>query len=156
MAQAGAGPLQGETQVLELFEALFARIRHPAPQVIAGRLTHRQLQRVRDFMEAHLADRITLEDLGALVGLDRFRLLRQFKSAVGMTPHAWLMRLRLETAMTLMHQRTDISMTEVAHAVGFFDQSHFTRAFRRAYGTTPARFQQPGGNFLQGGSARRL
>lgn len=156
MARAGAEPLQGETQVMELFEALFARIRHPAPQVIAGRLTHPQLQRVRDFMEAHLADKIALEDLAALVDLDRFRFLKQFKRAVGMTPHAWLLRLRLETALKLMHQRAGISMTEVAYAVGFFDQSHFTRAFRSAYGTTPARFRQPDGNFLQGSRARPL
>ena len=144
-----------EVQVLELFEALFARIRHPAPQVNQGRLTHQQLQRVREFMEAHIADKLALEVLASLVGLDRFRFLKQFKSAVGMTPHAWLLRLRLETALNMIHQGADISMTDVAHTVGFFDQSHFTHAFRSAYGTTPARFQRSQGNFLQGASSTR-
>lgn len=155
MGQTAEEPLTEEIQVLELFEALFARIRHPAPQVIQGRLTRQQLQRVRDFMEAHLADKIALEDLAALTGLDRFRFLKQFKSAVGMTPHAWLLRLRLETALKMIHLRAGISMTEVAHTVGFFDQSHFTHAFRSAYGTTPTGFQRSHGNFLQGDSVRR-
>ena len=75
-----------------------------------------------------------------LVGLDRFRFLKLFKRSIGMTPHAWLLRLRLEKALELMKRQRDLSMTEVAHAVGFFDQSHFTRAFRHAYGVTPARF----------------
>ena len=66
-----------------------------------------------------------------------------------MTPHAWLLRLRLETALKLIQTRAGISMTELAYAVGFFDQSHFTRRFRTAYVTTPARFQQMNRNFLQ-------
>ncbi len=47
------------------------------------------------------------------------------------------------------------AITDIAHAVGFFDQSHFTRAFRDAYGVTPARCQRPAANFLQGDPASR-
>jgi AraC-like DNA-binding protein len=105
---------------------------------------------VRDFTEARLCDKILLEDLALLLGLDRFRFLKLFKRTVGMTPHAWLLRLRLERAVELIKVNRDMSITDVAHAVGFFDQSHFTRAFRDAYGVTPARFQRPGVNFIQG------
>lgn len=155
MAQPAKESLTAEIQVLELFEALFSRIRHPAPQVIKGRLTHQQMQRVRDFMEAHLADKLALDDLATLIGMDRFRFLKQFKNAVGMTPHAWLLRLRLETALKMIHLRAGVSLAEVAHAVGFFDQSHFTRAFQSAYGTTPSSFQRSHGNFLQDDSVKR-
>ncbi len=61
-----------------------------------------------------------------------------------MTPHAWLLRLRLEKAVELIRRHRDMSITSVAHAVGFFDQSHFTRAFQAAYGVSPARFQRLG------------
>lgn len=145
-----AGPLLKEAGVMELFEALFARLLKPTPQVVPGTLMPSQLLRVRDFMEAHLCDKVTLDDLALLLGLDRFRFLKLFKRSVGMTPHAWLLRLRLERAVELIKMKHDMSISDVAHAVGFFDQSHFTHAFRAAYGVTPARFQRPTGNFLQG------
>ena len=145
-----ASPLLKEARVMELFESLFARLLKPLPQVVPGTLMPWQLLRVHDFMDAHLCDKITLDDLALLLGLDRFRFLKLFKRTVGMTPHAWLLRLRLERAVELIKMKHDMSIIDVAHAVGFFDQSHFTHAFRAAYGVTPARFQRPGGNFLQG------
>ncbi|NML31168.1 helix-turn-helix transcriptional regulator [Paraburkholderia antibiotica] len=129
-----------ETYVLELLESLFARLKQPTPLTITGNLSSEQLHVVRDFVEAHISDKIVLEDLSLLIGLDRFRFLKLFKRTVGMTPHAWLLRLRLEKAIALINASRNMSITEVAHAVGFFDQSHFTRTFRQAYGVTPARF----------------
>ena len=146
-------PLLQEGQVLDLFESLFARLLRPSPRPIAGALTPRQLLRVRDFVEDRLGEKIVLEDLANLLDLDRFRFLKLFKRSVGMTPHAWLLRLRLERAIELMTTGRDRLITDIAHAVGFFDQSHFTRTFREAYGVTPARFQRPGANFLQGDPA---
>ena len=153
LQNASADPLLKEARVMELFESLFARLLKPSPQVIAGTLTPRQLLRVRDFMEAHLCDKVTLDDLAPLVDLDRFRFLKLFKRTVGMTPHAWLLRLRLERAVELIKMKHGMLITDIAHAVGFFDQSHFTRAFRAAYGVTPARFQRLTVNFLQGDPA---
>jgi len=153
LQNASADPLLKEARVMELFESLFARLLKPSPQVIAGTLTPRQLLRVRDFMEAHLCAKVTLDDLAPLVDLDRFRFLKLFKRTVGMTPHAWLLRLRLERAVELIKMKHGMSITDIAHAVGFFDQSHFTRAFRAAYGVTPARFQRLTVNFLQGDPA---
>lgn len=145
-----ASPLLKEARVMQLFESLFARLLKPPPKFVPGTLMPSQLLRVRDFMEAHLCDKITLDDLALLLGLDRFRFLKLFKRTVGMTPHAWLLRLRLERAVELIKMKRDMPITDVACAVGFFDQSHFTHAFRAAYGVTPARFQRPTDNFLQG------
>jgi AraC-like DNA-binding protein len=69
--------------------------------------------------------------------LSRFQFLRRFKHTVGMTPHAWLVRLRLERACTLL-ARSETSIAQVAMAVGFYDQSHFNRAFRSAFGVAPS------------------
>ncbi len=141
---ASADPLWTDARTMDLFESLFARLLKPSPQAISGTLAPQQLVRVRDFMEAHLCDKLLLEDLALLLGLDRFRFLKLFKRTVGMTPHAWLLRLRLEKAVELIRRHRDMSITSVAHAVGFFDQSHFTRAFQAAYGVSPARFQRLG------------
>ncbi|GAB2490845.1 AraC family transcriptional regulator [Comamonas humi] len=149
LQSASASPLLKETQVIELFESLFARLLRPMPQSFVGKLTARQLMQVRDYMEAHLSDKVSLDDLARMLDLDRFRFLKLFKRTVGMTPHAWLLRWRLEKAVELIKMQHGVPMADVAYAVGFFDQSHFTNAFRRAYGVTPTRFQRPSGNFLQ-------
>jgi transcriptional regulator GlxA family with amidase domain len=82
-------PVMNETYVLELLESLFARLKQPSPQTIAGALSSQQLRLVREFVEAHLAEKIVLKDLPLLVGLARFRFLKLFKRTVGMTPHTW-------------------------------------------------------------------
>jgi AraC-like DNA-binding protein len=133
-------PIMNESYVLELLESLFSRLKQPSPTTIAGALSSQQLRLVREYVEAHIADKIVLEDLSLLVGLARFRFLKLFKRTIGMTPHAWLLRMRLEKAVALINANRNMPITEIAHAVGFFDQSHFTRAFREAYGVTPARF----------------
>lgn len=153
MAQAATDPLLSESRVLDLFEALFARLLRPAPKVVAGVLSQMQLELLREFMEAHLCEKIVLQGLAELLGLDRFTFLKLFKRSVGMTPHAWLVRLRLERAFMLLKAGNAMPVAEIAHAVGFFDQSHFTRAFRQAYGVTPSNFQVTG-NFLQSRRSR--
>ncbi|MFM4704704.1 AraC family transcriptional regulator [Aeromonas bivalvium] len=96
------------------------------------------------FLREHLLDRLdqphNLEDLAALFGLDRFAFLHQFKKKSGMTPYAWLKRLRLERSKALLAR--GMAVSEVALAVGFFDQSHFHHGFRQAFGITPAQFRQ--------------
>jgi AraC-like DNA-binding protein len=99
-----------------------------------------QLRFLRDHLLARLDERHSLEDLAALFGLDRFAFLRQFKKKTGMTPYAWLKRLRLEQSKRLLGSGLPVS--EVALAVGFFDQSHFHHGFRQAFGLTPADFRQ--------------
>ncbi|WP_089161450.1 AraC family transcriptional regulator [Caballeronia sordidicola] len=140
LQHATADRMTNEILVFELLESLFARMKQPSPRRHSGALSPQHLRLVRDFVDAKLADKIVLEDLSLLIGLDRFRFLRLFKRAVGMTPHAWLLRMRLEKAVALMTANRQMPITEIAHAVGFFDQSHFTRVFRDAYGVTPARF----------------
>ena len=107
---------------------------------LARELSESQLRLLRDYLMATLDARHTLEDLGQVVGLTRFAFLRQFKKKTGMTPYAWLKRLRLERGKHLLCSGLPVS--EVALAVGFFDQSHFHHGFRQAFGLTPAEYRQ--------------
>ena len=154
LGQSASDELLHEACLLEVFEALFSRFLKPVPPASGRTLPLKSIDRVREFAQASLADKIVLDDLARMVDLDRFSFLRLFKRTIGMTPHAWLLRLRLERAVELLRQGGDRPITEIAHAVGFFDQSHFNRAFRQAYGVTPSRLQAMGGNFLQAGTAR--
>ena len=130
-------PVQSEW--LRVLDILLTRSRAITPQNLGGALSPVHWQRVRDYCFAHLGEKITLDALAALCDLGRFQFLRQFKQTVGMTPHAWLLRLRLEHACALL-ARGSQTIAEVAQGVGFYDQSHFNRAFRQAFGVAPSSY----------------
>jgi len=136
----GPGSLAVQTQWITLLEHLLRQSRAITPESIPGSLSALQWSRVRDYCFSHIDQRITLDDLAGLCGLGRFPFLKQFKRTIGMTPHAWLLRLRLERACGLL-SRSGQSIIDVAHAVGFYDQSHFNRAFRQAFGVAPSRYR---------------
>jgi AraC-like DNA-binding protein len=136
----GPGSLAVQTQWITLLERLLRQSRAITPESIPGSLSALQWSRVRDYCFSHIDQRITLDDLAGLCGLGRFPFLKQFKRTIGMTPHAWLLRLRLERACGLL-SRSGQPIIDVAHAVGFYDQSHFNRAFRQAFGVAPSRYR---------------
>lgn len=82
---------------------------------------------------------VSLASLADLCGLSRFQLLRSFSREMGVTPHAYLIQLRVSKARRLL--ATGKSPVEVALLTGFADQSHLTRAFVRQFGVTPGRYQ---------------
>ncbi|MGF1738831.1 AraC family ligand binding domain-containing protein [Photobacterium satsumensis] len=102
-------------------------------------LGNKDLHQLRDYVMAHLDQKISLKQLASLCDLSPSQLLRQFKKATGMTPYAWLARLRLEHAMALL--KAGFSSTEVAYHVGFYDQAHFTHAFKQTFGVAPSQIQ---------------
>jgi AraC-like DNA-binding protein len=136
----GASGLDVQTQWLMLLERLLGQSHSIVPAAGHSGLARVQWERVRDYCFTHLADKITLDELAGLCALGRFQFIKQFKQTVGMTPHAWLLRLRLERACALLSQSSQAIAT-VAQEVGFYDQSHFNRAFRQAYGVAPSRYK---------------
>lgn len=100
----------------------------------------------REYLHEHMEDDFGLDELARHSGIDRFRLTRQFSKAFGLSPHAYLVRLRLRAARTLLAQGYD--PTQVAIQVGFSDQSHLGRWFRRAYRLTPGAYQRHCTNVL--------
>lgn len=122
---------------LLLLEPLLIQMKLISPAGRAGGLSVQAFQRVRDYCFSHLAQPISLQTLATLCGLSRFQFLRRFQQHTGMTPHAWLKRLRLEQACRLLAQPAR-NLAQVAAEVGFYDQSHFSRAFRQAFGIAPS------------------
>lgn len=98
-------------------------------------------RRAMDFLEAHFAENIGLEDIVAASGAaSRFQLARSFKARFGASPHACLVHLRLAAARR--HLRSRVPPADVAYRCGFADQSHMGRWFRRAYGLPQAAYAQ--------------
>lgn len=106
-----------------------------------GGLVMWRLQRVLKFVEANLAEPLSLEALAACAGLSRMYFAAQFKAATGIRPHEYLIRRRVERAATIL-QETTMPLVEVAHEVGFQTQAHFTTVFRRFTCETPSRWRQ--------------
>ncbi|AZC82555.1 AraC family transcriptional regulator [Pseudomonas chlororaphis] len=96
--------------------------------------------KARDYLHTHAQQDISLDELSAVCGVDRFRLTRAFKAAYGLPPHAYLVQLRLAKARRLLARGAQPA--EVAMALGFADQSHMGRWFVRAYGLTPAAYRK--------------
>ena len=94
------------------------------------------MRRVREYIEAHLHDSIELVELAAIAGLSIFHFARQFKQSAGVTPHYYVIQRRIERAQELLAS-THLSLSEIAFATGFSDQSHLTRTFARVVGATP-------------------
>jgi AraC family transcriptional regulator len=103
-------------------------------------LSRERLQRVRDYIEAHLDDRLTLADLAGVACLSPYHFSRSFKQAVGVGPQRYVMERRIARAKVLM-RRTRQPLASIALEVGFADQSHLTAIFRREIGVTPGRFR---------------
>lgn len=103
------------------------------------RVVHRGgIERALEFLHAHFAEPVSLDELAKVAGLSRYRLAHVFREATGVPPHTYLLALRISRARTLL--RRGMKSMQVALAVGFTDQSHFTRHFQRAVGLTPARY----------------
>jgi transcriptional regulator of acetoin/glycerol metabolism len=106
-----------------------------------GGLPPGSLRRVREYIDSHLAERLSVERLAAVAGLSVFHFARSFKQSQGTTPHDYLLERRIVRAQALLDD-TDTPLSEIALVSGFADQSHFTRHFRKRVGVPPSTFRQ--------------
>lgn len=102
-------------------------------------LGHATVERLQELLAADFQQTPSLEQMAAEVGLSRFHLLRSFQKHTGLSPRQWAMQLRTRRAQGLL--RLGLPAGEVAHRLGFADQSHLNRHFRAAYGISPGRYQ---------------
>jgi AraC family transcriptional regulator len=128
---------QATSLLLQGQSRLHSRGRSRAP----GGLLAWQVRKVQEFVDAHIAGRILVADLGAIVQLSEAHFSRLFTRAFGLTPHAFVLRRRLELAAQLMLESTD-SLTDIALSCGFTDQAHLCKHFRRSMGVTPAAWRR--------------
>jgi transcriptional regulator of acetoin/glycerol metabolism len=94
-------------------------------------------QRICEYMESHLDQKIGLDALASMAGLSTHHFARAFHQTVGMPPHSYLLSRRLERAEQMLRE-TSLPLAEIAGATGFSDQSHLARHFRRRTGMAPS------------------
>jgi AraC family transcriptional regulator len=106
-----------------------------------GGLSPTQLKRVTDYINDHLAQELSLEELAAIAQLSPYHFCRSFKRSIGFTPHQYVIRQRVERAKLLLKDGK-MGIVEVAIACGFTHQSHLNRHFKRLTGVTPKKFSK--------------
>jgi AraC family transcriptional regulator len=102
-------------------------------------LSRTQMRTLTEFIETRLGTDLRVADLAVLVELSPHYLTRLFRNSFGMTPHRYVLQQRIEAGKRML--RTNAAIADVAYSLGFSSQAHFTQAFRRYTGSTPARLR---------------
>lgn len=133
-----ASPLEQESKTLFALVELMTRFAGPAPPVPHLRQARPEIECVREYLHDRCAENISLAHLSHLAGLSPFHLCRVFRARFGLPPHLYQLQCRVDRARRLLAEGRSVS--EASLETGFYDQSHFTRVFRRFVGVTPAKY----------------
>lgn len=101
--------------------------------------THfKKIEAIKDYINKNYLNNITLDDLSQIANLSKYYIVKQFENCYGVTPHQYLINLRINNGKELL--KNNSNLTEVALKLGFYDQSHFTRYFKEYTGLTPMKY----------------
>lgn len=133
-------------------EDMPALYRESLTVTLAAQLTHQRLfndhdgmpdvriDRVLAFIDAHLAEDLSLDLLAGIAGMSPYHFLRRFKAATGAPPHAYLTHRRLGLAKEMI-ETTRRPIADIAWSLGYKDASRFTAQFKRRFGASPGTFR---------------
>ena len=113
----------------------------PAIKKCGARLSKARKARVLAYIEAHIADPISIDELAGVAALSRYHFSRAFRVSMSITPMRYVLTRRIAAAQAML-EKDPPSLTWVAYECGFMGQSHFSTAFRRIVGTTPLDYWQ--------------
>lgn len=133
--------MYGEGLVTALTAALLQPAPTNEPQRKRGKLSPHHLRKTVDYIEQNCGRTIRLDELAQLTGLSQSYFCSAFRETTGMPPQQWQMKARVERAKSLLKD-ADTPLATVALRVGFADQAHLTRVFRKIAGTTPGAWRK--------------
>ncbi len=110
--------------------------------VVKGGLSPWQLRRVYEFIEKHPGMNPSISELASECGISESHFARAFRRTVGMAPHEWLIKCRVQKAKEMLMIAGGLSLAEIALVCGFVDQSHFTRVFSKREGKSPGTWRR--------------
>jgi AraC-like DNA-binding protein len=113
----------------------------PYARPVQGGLAPWQEKRAKEMLASDLTGATPLHDIARACGLSVSHFSRAFRRSTGFSPHAWLLHMRVEAAKAMLRQRAE-SLSLIALACGFADQSHFTRVFTRRVGLSPGAWRK--------------
>ena len=132
--------VMAESQVIQLFVHL-SRLNGADVTLTKGGLSPFDLKRVVGLIEERLANPPSLVEMATAIGVSRRHFCRAFKQSTGKAPYTYLADYRMKQAVAML-SGTELTATEIALACGFSSSSHFTFAFRRAFGVSPLEYRR--------------
>lgn len=114
----------------------------PKQAARTGKFGARDTERLRAVITEQLSDDLPISRLAASLSMSPYLFAKMFKATFGRPPHAFILEQRIEAATRVLRTQRDRPLAEIANAFGFSSQAHFTEAFRRRTGTTPARWRK--------------
>jgi AraC-like DNA-binding protein len=136
----GADMLECESRLLWMMTELIRRYADMGSTDQHLGQEKRTIRQVRQYIDDHFSESITLNMLAQRVSLSPYYLLRAFRAEVGMPPYAYLESVRIRHTQRLI--KVGMPLAEVAAEVGFSSQSHMTRQFKKIIGVTPGQYAQ--------------
>lgn len=136
------GTLYGES--LALAFSLYLLERHsessiPLPRP-RGKLSSLQLREVIEYIHTYLGSELSLTELASQLKLSPFHFSRLFKQSLGLSPHKYVLQNRIERAKKLITASRNLPLSDIALQTGFYDQTHFGKAFKKYVGVSPKTF----------------
>lgn len=130
--------LEKDSRLLDVLSRLIQRHaeRSPSPRQVGKE--RRAVRLAKEYLEDNRAKNVSLKEIASLVHLSPYHFARVFKEEVGLPPHAYQSQARVQRAKDLLLRGWPVS--RVAQEAGFFDQSHFTRHFKRLVGVSPGSY----------------
>jgi AraC family transcriptional regulator len=132
-----SGPMLGEAIVTALLHQLLSYSDPPLRTLERDLLSEREFKRLFDWIEANLPRPVSLEDLAREADVSLRHLHRAFLAATGLSPYKYILARRVERARRLI-EGGQLSLSEIAGAVGFCSQAHMTHTFSKLLGVSPS------------------
>ncbi len=125
-----------------LMYAASSALSESADTAVMNTAPTKKLRKVFAYIKLHCKENITLDELCAISNFSRQHLIRIFRSEYGMTPKAYILNYRINSAKELFYRDPTLSVKEVAYELGFEDQHYFSRIFSKVTGQTPSEYKE--------------
>lgn len=133
-------PVSLEVRIRSILQQLRAPAAKQA-QIASGGLAPWQVRKVCSYLDERLGEKVRIGALADLVALSPNHFCTAFRRSTGEPPYRYLLRRRLDRAQALLWVKDDLSITEVALAVGFGSSAHFSTIFKKEVGISPSEWK---------------
>ncbi len=132
--------LDVENLIKKLFNSIV--LKYGTIDSIKQTSTNQISEDIKQYIINNIEEQLTLEDISKHVGYNKEYIVRVFKKEYGLSPHAFLMNEKVNKAKNILQNSSDTNLSNVASNVGFYDQSHFVKFFKKSFAMPPSKYKK--------------